>query len=145
MNWGYKIMFVIITFIIIMSGMIVLAYQQQNEMVDTNYYESEVNYQYIINASLRLNELTMDSLIVNNGTTLALTIPTKLIAGFQEGEIEFLKINDQNKDKKIKFKPDTTGLFIIDKATLSEGSYKSRIKWTSKSQTYYREQNIIVY
>jgi len=144
MNWGYKIMFVIIAFIAIMSGMVFLAFQQHNEMIDSNYYEAEVNYQYLINAANNLNEISSDSLLIKKDNSLSLVIPSALVVGFQEGEIEFLKSSDESKDKKIKFIQDVNGIYFIDKAVLSSGTYKARVQWTSKSKKYYREQNILL-
>ena len=44
MNWGYKILFVIILFVVGMVGMVIVAFKQSNEMLDTNYYERELQY-----------------------------------------------------------------------------------------------------
>ena len=45
MNWGYKIMFVYLLFVV---GMLTLVYkctQQNTELVADNYYDQEVKYQ----------------------------------------------------------------------------------------------------
>ena len=144
MNWGYKIMIVIFAFIAIMVGMVVVASQQKNEMVETNYYDAEINYQSMINAAKNLNAITSDSLIKQNKNSVLLQIPISLVTGFQKGQISLLKSDNEHQDKKIVFSPDVNGCFMIDKSTLSAGSYKASIEFTSQSIKYYREQNIIL-
>jgi nitrogen fixation protein FixH len=144
MNWGYKIMIVIYTFIAIMIGMVVLASQQKNELVETNYYDAEINYQSMINAAKHLNAITNDSLLQQNAQSLLLQIPVSLVAGFQNGKISLLKSDNQQLDKKMVFTPDANGSFRIEKSTLSSGTYKASIEFTSQSIKYYREQTIIL-
>ena len=66
MNWGYKILFVIILFVVGMVGMVIVAFKQSNEMLDTNYYERELQYQQLIDASARLNQITKAEILVEN-------------------------------------------------------------------------------
>lgn len=144
MNWGYKIMIVIFAFIAAMIGMVVVASHQKNEMVETNYYDAEINYQSMINAAKNLNAISGDSLIKQTKQSVLLQIPNSLVTGFQKGQISLLKTDNEHQDKKIDFNPDANGRFIINKSTLSAGSYKASIEFTSQSITYYREQNIIL-
>lgn len=144
MNWGYKIMIVIFAFIAAMIGMVVVASQQKNELVATNYYDAEIHYQSMINAAKHLNAVTNDSLLQQNAQSLLLQIPISLVEGFQQGNISLLKSDNEQQDKKIEFIPDTNGCYKIDKSTLSAGAYKASIEFTSQSIKYYREQNIIL-
>ncbi len=46
MNWGARIAILIVTFVVSMIGMVVVAFQQTNEMTDANYYQKELEYQH---------------------------------------------------------------------------------------------------
>ena len=144
MNWGHKITLVIITFILCMLGMVFIAFKQTNEMIDTNYYEKELQYQSLIDAAKNLNEVSNDDLITQNADGLLISIPTSLLVDFENGRIEFLKIDNQKKDTTISFKPDAGGIFKIGNSIISKGSCTARIKWNSQNKAYYREQNLIV-
>ncbi len=143
MNWGHKITFVIITFILAMLTMVYVAMQQTNEMVDKNYYAQELKYQTLIDAAHNLNAVSTEPLVLQNPDgRVAVQIPAALLPGFKNGKIEFLRNDDQDKDISLEFSPDTTGVFLIDQAKFSPGLYKARIGWDSQEKQYYEEQEI---
>jgi len=144
MNWGYKILVVIVAFIIAMLSMVFVAFRQTNDMLDENYYEKEMNYQSLIDAAQNLN-LVNDSILINQDESyIKVNIPNSLIANFEQGNVSFLRIDDKRKDVKFDFKPNENGLVLIEKFKFSPGVYKARVKWRNLSKDYYREQNIIV-
>ena len=59
MNWGYKLIVVIAVFLIAMLAMVGVAYKQSNEMVESNYYDKEINYQSLINAASNFLKMTI--------------------------------------------------------------------------------------
>ncbi len=144
MNWGHKIAVVIIAFIFIMLSMVLVAYQQTNEMVDKNYYEKELKYQSQIDAAKNANSAIVDPLITQNAATICIQIPSSLVTGFTNGNIEFLRNSDQKMDINLHFMPDSSGQFNINKANFSVGIYKARVQWESGEHHYYREQDIVV-
>ncbi len=144
MNWGYKITIVIVVFIFGMLGMVFIAFQQTNEMVDANYYEKELKYQNLIDASNNLSNASSDTLIRQNADGLIVLIPKNLLTSFDKGSLEFLRSSDQSKDLNLSFAPDPNGLFFIDRAKFASGVYKARIKWDSQGKTYYKEQTVFI-
>jgi hypothetical protein len=144
MNWGYKITLVIILFIVAMVSMVAIAFKQTNDMVDTNYYDKEINYQSLIDAANNLNKVCNDTLLRQDINHVTLQIPRPLLSGFGKGRLEFLKTDDKAKDRIIPFTPDSNGLFVIDKTENFTGIYKARIQWNSESKMYYREQDILL-
>ena len=144
MNWGYKIMLVIICFILAMSGMVCVAFKQTNEMIDSDYYGKELRYQELINAAHNLNSVSNSQILIQKENKIFLEIPMGTFNEFKEGKIEFLRNSDQSKDKLISFIPDQNGAFSLSVDKFSNGMYKSRIKWTNGSKDYYREQNIMI-
>lgn len=142
MNWGYKILLVIIGFIVTMLSMVYFAYKQNNEMIDTNYYEKELKYQTLIDASNNLNNVTSDTLIKQDLHGISIKIPRVLISDFIKGKIEFIKNDNEKKDIVLNFSPDTNGVFKMDLAKFSKGYYTARINWENAKTTYYREQKL---
>lgn len=144
MNWGKGITLVIILFIITMLGMVFYASKQTNEMVENNYYDKELKYQSLIDASKNLNVISIDSLIVQEENQLKVVIPNALVNGFKDGNIEFLSNDAEKKDTNIAFSPDSSGNYIIPRNDIKSGYYNARIKWVSNEKNYYREQKVII-
>lgn len=144
MNWGKGITLVIILFIITMLGMVFYASKQTNEMVENNYYDKELKYQSLIDASKNLNVISTDSLIVQEENQLKVVIPNALVNGFKDGNIEFLSNDAEKKDTNIAFSPDSSGNYIIPRNDIKSGYYNARIKWISNEKNYYREQKVII-
>ena len=144
MNWGHKLTLVIIAFIICMGAMVHIAYRQTNDMVDENYYEKEMNYQSLIDASHNLNAVNSDAIIHQNSKEISVQIPLSLIKEFKNGQLVFMKTDDQKKDISFNFTPDGNGLFNLPISKFSTGAYKVRIKWKGNTKDYYREENLIV-
>lgn len=144
MSWGYKILLVIVVFIVSMLAMVFVSFRQTNDMVDANYYEKELKYQSLIDASKNLNDVSTLSLISKKEDGIVVTIPSSLLVDFKNGKLEFLKNDDQKQDFTLNFEPNADGVYLIPNAKMQTGSYKVRIQWESNKKSYYREQTIIV-
>lgn len=144
MNWGYKITIVIAGFIVIMSGMVYVAMQQTNEMMDKNYYDKEMHYQELINAAENLNQINSDPIIGKTEDGLSLQIPLSMVDGFEKGTLELINNADHEHDLHIKITPDSIGQFSIPGVAVAHGSYRARISWTHRDTPYYREQDLMI-
>lgn len=144
MNWGHKLTIVIAAFIIIMLGMVYIAFRQTNEMMDEGYYAKELKYQSYIDASKNLNSVSTEAILSQQAEGIVVRIPESLIAGFANGKIEFLRNDNEKKDLLVNVTPDATGIFIIDQSKFSLGKYIARIQWESKGKPYYREETLIL-
>lgn len=144
MNWGHKILLVIIAFVFLMFGMVYIAFQQNNELIDNNYYEKETKYQSVIDASHRLNDVYSKNVFIQNGTLISVKLPDSLIQFFNNGKIEFLKNDDQSKDVRISFIPDSLGIFNIEKSKFGKGTFTARVEWYNDKTMYYRTEKLIL-
>ncbi len=144
MNWGHKITFVIIAFITGMLGMVFLAFRQTNEMVDSNYYEKELKYQDLIDASKNFNIASYDTLISQNKDSLVVKIPTQLLGDFSNGSLEFIRNSDQSRDLLYHFTPNSVGNFFLGKEKFIAGMYMVRIHWNSLGKSFYKEKSIFI-
>jgi len=144
MNWGYKILVTIVVFILLMSGMVAVAYRQSNELIDNDYYNKEIEYQNLIDAARRLDSVNKDTLIFQDKNFIVLKIPEILIRGFEKGTLEFLKISDEKRDLSVAFSPDNYGFYKMPRHDNLMGAYRIRILWTTSGKMFYREQNIVI-
>ena len=144
MNWGHKITIVIVLFLIGMLGMVYLASIQNNEMIDDHYYQKELAYQDVIDASQNLVNLTSDNLVSQTMTEVMITLPVGTFEKLEKGNIELLRIDSKSKDVQLPLEANGWNVRTISKNTLIKGMYKARIRWTSAGKEYYKEESVFV-
>ena len=138
MNWGHGITIGIISFMIFILSMVSQTFRNNAELVSSDYYQKEIEYQQRIEAIRNSKEI--DSLVIlsTNEQSILITIPE----GFQEkGSIHFIKPNDSKKDFIYSFKNDEN-LFSFDKVDLSKGVYYIEIELFKSNKSYYIEKQI---
>lgn len=139
MNWGNKILIVIIAFIVGMLSMVYVAGKQTNEMFDSNYYEKELEYQKFIDASKNLSLISQTVETKQDAKELYIQLPTITTSNIQDGFIELLKASNKAKDIKINIKNETSATIKIAKTQLTKGLYTIRVFWTNAGTNYYYE------
>jgi hypothetical protein len=144
MNWGHKITIVIVLFVAGMLGMVGYAMMQSNEMIDDHYYQKELEYQDVIDASQNLVNLSSDNLVSQTLTEVMITLPVGTYEKLEKGNIELLRIDSKSKDVQLPIKPNGWNVRTISKDTLIKGMYKARIRWTSAGREYYKEESVFV-
>ena len=142
MNWGHKITIVIVIFIISMLSMVFVAFKQTNEMIDKDYYNEEIKYQTLIDASRNLNAIGSVNLLTKTDENLVISIPSSLVQKFEEGKLELIKSSAEKDDRSFKITPDASGVYKVSLSKVPTGFYKARIWFTSDKKPYYREQEI---
>jgi hypothetical protein len=145
MNWGYKILIVIVLFIIGMGTMVSIAMRQKNEMIDEQYYVKELKHQGQIDAENNLNALEEKLTIKDSLGALVVKIPSAALQNIQEGSVVFLRPSDQSKDRRLVLNVDSSGRQLFNKSNFVKGQYKVRISWKSEQKAYYYEQPLFVH
>lgn len=144
MNWGYKILIVIIVFVVGMLSMVYISMQQTNDMLDENYYVREKQFQSLIDAQKALQKIQTQPLVVQNDNQVTVQLPDSSFDNISEASVDFLKPDNQKLDISYKLQPDVAGQYNIDKTSLTKGMYKVRVKWTNAGQLYYSDDNFYV-
>lgn len=144
MNWGYKILVVMLLFIAGMGTMVSIAMKQKNEMIDEHYYVKELQHQGQIDAENNLNSLNEQLSITDEGDAIKLIVPSASNGSISEGSVNFLRSSDQSKDRHFVLKPNSLGVQRIPKSNFVKGQYKVRISWKNNATPYYYEQSVFV-
>jgi FixH len=143
MNWGNKLL---LTFVVFGAGMTFLVYRSVKtnyELVDKDYYKSELAYQQVIDGSNRANNLSESSLTQDsNGITLQL--PAEMKNEKVTGTIHFYCAYDEKRDKVVELSPSPEGLQVFAPGILHAGTYTVKINWQAAGTGYYTEKNLIV-
>lgn len=142
-NWGYKIMFIYLFFV---AGIVFLAVKssmQKFELVQPNYYADELQFQSVIDASIRAKAIGGDLNIRQEFGKLVVQLPTEFENDTVKGKAHLYYAADITKDitKNIET---TNGVFMIELVSTTKGNYTLKLDLEKNGLTYYYEQKIFL-
>ncbi|MES2555764.1 MAG: FixH family protein [Bacteroidota bacterium] len=139
MSWGYKITFLYLGFVALITTMVVLSMRERVELVAADYYEQELNYQARIDAINHASELKEELTWRIDGTTLQLKFPEDLKDQKISGSIFFFRPSDSRLDKTMKIDPVISDTYAISLDKLQKGMYHMQISWKAANINYYKD------
>lgn len=141
-SWGNRILVVILLFI---GGMGYLVYRCLNtdyELVSSEYYNDELKYQNVIDASKNSQGLTDTLSIKSIGEGVVLQMPAEMRAVSVKGTVYFYCAQSSAKDRRFDLILDSNASQFIEKSRLKAGSYVVKVNWEMKGKSFYAEQLI---
>lgn len=144
MSWGYKILTGFTAFVAMMSFMVVRSFSVSFDMVEKEYYKSELRYQEVIDATKNAALLSKPAQIKKSGSTLILQLPADIQHKKISGTIWFYNASDASKDKRVELKTNDDGSQELSEAGLQSGNYTVKIQWKADETNYYSEQQLTI-
>lgn len=144
MNWGNRLL---VTFIVFGAGMCYLVYRSMHttyELVEKNYYKTELSYQQTIDATRHAGELKSPIRVQQTPDGILLQMPAELQDKKIEGEIWFYCAYDAARDKRFTLAMKDGSGQLFHNAAILPGTYIVKINWTSAGKAYYTENNLTV-
>jgi hypothetical protein len=144
MNWGNKLL---VAFLIFGGLMAYLVYRSLNtnfELVEKDYYKSELRYQQVIDGSKRLSDLNLSLLLKQTEKEVVLELPAALRNKESVGDVWFYCAYDARKDKRVPLKTNAEGIQLFAKESFSPGNYIVKINWLMDNQYYYTEEKLSI-
>lgn len=144
MNWGNKLL---VAFLIFGGLMAYLVYRSLNtnfELVEKDYYKSELRYQQVIDGSKRLSDLNLSLLLKQTEKEVVLELPAALRNKESVGDVWFYCAYDARKDKRVPLKTNDEGIQLFAKESFSPGNYIVKINWLMDNQYYYTEEKLSI-
>ena len=139
MNWGNRIVVAFVIFIAFILYMVVVAFQQDFDLVAEDYYAQEINFQDKMDQIANLEDLG-EKVSVNIGDkSIILTFPKD-----QEpiGEIHFYHPSREIFDKKLPIAMNSENIQNIERGELVSGNYRVNISWESGGKEYFQQEKI---
>ena len=140
MNWGNKLL---IVFGVFGAGMTFLVYrcmQTEFELVEKDYYKTELAYQQVIDASRRSEALGSRAKISETAEgQLRLQLPDEMKGRALRGQVWFYCAYNAALDKKLSLELNEEAWQQFAAGTLLPGSYTAKISWEDGLQQYYYE------
>lgn len=143
MSWGYKILTFYLAFVALIVFMVFSAFQYKVNLVSTDYYERELNYQDVIDG--RANLSAAGETVYVNHVKSGLDI---LLPGIKPGkplnQLEIWLYNEATQEGDVKINIDNTlnNRFEIPLEAQNTGSYVLKIKWYQDGVPYYFEKTM---
>jgi nitrogen fixation protein FixH len=144
MNFGGKIVILYLSFVGLILTLVFMSYGQKVELVSTDYYAQEINFQQKINATNNEKSLSGSSIThVINGNSVILKIDSALLSNDFKGTITFFRPSDSSKDFQLKMNF-VNNEQIIETKELIHGAFKLQLSWTSNEKNYFKEEVIFI-
>ena len=144
MNWGNRLL---ITFIVFGSGMIYLVYRSMHtnfELVEKEYYKSELVYQDVIDARKNTEGLNTSLQILVDEANVSFVFPGEINVSTIEGDVRFYCPYDERLDRKFTLKSSGNGRYSISKKLIATGNYQAKINCRSTGKNYYFDEYISI-
>ncbi|MFY0598519.1 MAG: FixH family protein [Cyclobacteriaceae bacterium] len=141
-NWGKGIALSFVLFCGFVITIVVMAFQQNIDLVSETYYQDELVYQDRIDERSNLNASGMGIEIKQESDHLVLGFPSAF--GDAKGEIKFYHPSRAIFDQTHKIKLDDGNKQIVSKSKLIKGNFKVQVSWESAGKKYYEEQQIFL-
>ncbi len=144
MNFGGKIVVLYLSFVGLILTLVFMSYGQKVELVSTDYYAQEINFQQKINATNNEKSLAGASITHSiNGNSVILKIDSALLSNDFNGTVTFFRPSDSSKDVQVKMNF-VNNEQIIEAKELIHGAYKLQLSWTSNQKNYFKEEVIFI-
>ncbi len=142
-NWGYKILFVYLSFV---AGIVFLAIKsstQKFDLVQQDYYADELKYQNVIDAKSHAKLEGGDlSTTINNGH-LIIQLPASFNTAVAKGTAHLYYAADETKDLSKSFNC-TNAQIDMELMTKMKGNYTLKLSVEKGGVSYYYEQKIML-
>lgn len=147
MNWGHKILIVIILFVSFIITLVVIAVRQDDiHLVSKNYYEKEILYQQEIDKQRNFEQYFSGNLgqYAQESGELTLSFFNDQLQGQPEGTIHLFRPSDARLDKRIAIATNEQGKQVLSMQDLASGQWKVKIDWMQNDLAFSQEQTLIL-
>src|SRR4029078_8499329 len=137
----------LITFLVFGTGIGYLVYRCMHtnyELVEKDYYKTELKYQQVIDASGQATSLSSPVTLKQVSSGILLQLPEEMRNRKLEGEIWFYCSYDSGKDKKFRVNPNDDASQLLPLETISPGTYTVKTSWVANGKNYYSENTLTI-
>lgn len=143
MSWGYKLMSVFIVFAAMIGYMSFRCFNTNVDLVEKEYYKSELKYQDVIDGAAHANALSAPLVFKQSGSDIILQLPDEMKNASISGNVLFYCAYDSKKDRRISLAIDKNGAQSFSSMVLP-GVYTVKIDWNKDGKNYYAEKSVTI-
>lgn len=142
-SWGYRLLILFILFAGMIGWMVYRSFSTNIELVEKDYYKSELIYQDVIDGATNAAALSATPSFHQIGSEVVLELPAEMKNSTVSGNVLFYCAYDATKDKVFAVNTDHNGIQHFGKS-LQPAAYTVKIKWTANGKNYYCEKKLTV-
>jgi len=144
LNWGWSILLVYITFMLVFLFFFYKSFKElkTNELVTQDYYEKELVYGDVINKRQHADTMRIPVKIFQKQKKLIIKFPPYIDKA--EGKILLYKPDNSKLDSNISLQLDDSKQQIIDASKLVPGRWNISVEWQTKKVPYLVEQKMTI-
>jgi len=143
MSWGYKLMITFIVFASMMGYMVYRCFGTNFELVEKEYYKSELKYQDVIDGSGNASLLSKPPQLKQSGKDIILQMPGEMRKSSLSGSVLFYCAYNSKNDKRFLLAVDRNGAQSFEHA-VAPGNYTVKIEWSANGKKYYSAESITI-
>jgi len=141
LSWGYKIMFVYVTFVAGMGFLVFKASTEEFDLVTKDYYDQELKYQQIIDQSANTSNLSTPVTIEKREGELRISFPDAMKDKKKQVDFYLYYAADAKKDFRKSFEVNENELAQALPVGM-KGMYELKLSWEAEDIKYYFEQKL---
>jgi len=144
-KWPLGIVIVFTIFILFKVAFFIFSKFHRVDLVSSNYYQQEINYQQQSERQKRTRSLSKNIRCVYDSSAdlLGIAFPDTAAQGNITGDIHLFRPSDAKQDKWFSLTLNASGEQKIDVRNLAKGLWRVKIKWIFQGKDYYFEESII--
>ena len=139
MNWGTRIAIGYGGFVVFIMALVVMAFQQDFDLVADDYYEQEIAYQGRIDQMENANSDGQKVNITKGNSGYELAFSEKA----EEVKVHFFRPSDDTKDVLLE-EAAVESVLTVPSNQLIAGKYLVKVEWTANGKTYFQEDDLFV-
>ncbi len=143
MGWGYRLLVIFIAFAGMIGYLVYRSYGTNFELVEKEYYKSELQYQHVIDGANNAAMLSALPQLQQNGNLITLQLPVEMQQQTVSGVVLFYCAYNSKNDKAFSLLADKEGKQTFE-PIIGPGTYTVKISWTANGKLYYSEKNVTV-
>jgi len=141
LSWGYKIMFVYVTFVAGMGFLVFKASTEEFDLVTKDYYDQELKYQQIIDQSANTSNLSTPVTIEKREGELRISFPDAMKDKKKQVDFYLYYAADAKKDFRKSFEVNENELAQALPVGM-KGMYELKLSWEAEGVKYYFEKKL---
>ncbi len=143
-NWGAKIALLYGGFVVLIMALVIGSMKQDISLVSDDYYEQELAYQDVIDASKNQATLSEPVRIQTEEANVAIQFPKEMEAVAKNGSVYFYSPINKLWDYKTTFS-NTENRIAVSRKELTNTRYVVKLTWEADGKKYYQESDVTLF
>ncbi|HHB78173.1 MAG TPA: hypothetical protein ENK85_02935 [Saprospiraceae bacterium] len=142
LNWGIALATIYVGFMILMLGVVYKSRQHDVNLVASDYFEQELNYQEEIDAQTNANHLAEKVTVDYTGGKIHIQLSD--FGPSANGQVVLFRPSDRHLDQIFPLKVSEDSKMIIPTDHLKKGLWDVKIKWESAGKKYQYKHSVFL-